>query len=200
MRRKVYNLPTQVNINILMNTMRILSMAGSHNKKGLPKERKMIFYCSPDYVVIILLIIRRCRSGETGRHAVFRAQCLNGRGGSNPPFGIFLWCQDNRKNGADGGVCRPRKWRVIPNYRLKFIEVAEHDAIYFITRFKVKITQIGINSAFFVQPVAMVYRKTNNIVPNLIWIRQILRQVCLTSKRNGQVGPAVLLAAITGAD
>src|SRR5579883_1889348 len=28
------------------------------------------------------------RSGETGRHATFRALCSKGHGGSNPPFGI----------------------------------------------------------------------------------------------------------------
>src|SRR2546421_10019836 len=28
------------------------------------------------------------RSGETGRHATFRALCSKGHGGSSPPFGI----------------------------------------------------------------------------------------------------------------
>ncbi len=34
--------------------------------------------------------IQLCRSGGTGRHAVFRAQCPYGRGGSTPPFGIYF--------------------------------------------------------------------------------------------------------------
>ena len=32
---------------------------------------------------------------ELGRHAILRGWCLTGRGGSNPPFGIFLPEQKN---------------------------------------------------------------------------------------------------------
>ena len=36
---------------------------------------------------------------ELGRHAILRGWCLTGRGGSNPPFGIFV---DQHNTDIDG--------------------------------------------------------------------------------------------------